>query len=166
MMPKNLNDLYSMPTWFPSAFARLAYFATIRDTYTGKYMHQAWRREDSEEEIHRFLQAQHQETFDAVVELSVADLCVQLKAYFVSLAGRGNVGQTGKIWLDIESYVDMVPQGSSAFDRRLFHLQMRAALEVLVSAPEVTSPTEHFPAESIASQSPPPDRQFQRHRDN
>ena len=129
-------------------------------------MHQTWQREASEEEIHQSLQTQHQETFDSVVELSVADLCIQLKAYFVSLAGRGQVRQTATIWLDIESYVDMVPQGSSAFDRRLFQLRMCAALEVLVNAPDIPSPPAHFPEEPAALQSPPLDRQFQRHLDN
>jgi hypothetical protein len=166
MIPKNLNDLYSLPTWFPGPFARLAYFATIRDAYTGKYIQQTWQREASEEDIYQFLRAQHQETFDSVVELSVADLCMQLKAYFVSLAGRGGVRRTALIWLDLESYIEMVPQGSSAFDRRLFQLRMRAVLEILVSAPDASAPKAHFPADPVAPQSLPLDRQFQRHQDN
>jgi hypothetical protein len=166
MIPKNSNDFYLMRTRFPSPFARLAYFATIRDTYTGKYIQQTWQPEASEEEIYQFLHEQHQETFDSVVELSVADLCMQLKAYFVSLAGRGGVRQTVITWLDIESYTDMVPQGSSAFDRRLFQLRMRTALKVLVNAVGTSVLAGHFPAEPAAPQSLPPDRQFQRHQDN
>jgi hypothetical protein len=162
MIPRRvIEDLNSTLAWLPGVFSRLAYFATIRDTYTGRYLHQIWRTEASEEDLHDLLQALHQETFDLVGELPLPNLCRELKDYLASLTEPDNPEQAGAVWLELEPYRDMIPQACSTLDRRLFQSRIHTALEILIKAPDI-----RFLAEPTASQSPPLDRGSQRHRDN
>ncbi len=156
-----VEDLSSTLAWLPGVFSRLAYFAAIRDSYTGRYLHQIWRTEASEQDVHDLLQALHLETFDLVGELPLPNLCRELKDYLASLTEPNSPEQTGAIWLELEPYRDMIPQACSALDRQLFQSKIHTALEILIKAPD-----SRFLAEPTASQSPPPAPRSQRHRDN
>ena len=110
MITDNLvNQLgYSLDS-LPSPFARLVFLASIRDLYTGRYLHEGWGTIASPEEVHEALRTAHREVFTSVVGLSLVELCGGLKEHFASL-GRPE-HRTAKLWIEIEPYRGMIPQG-------------------------------------------------------
>lgn len=145
----------------PAAFSQLAFLASVRDTYTGRYLHEGWYSIASQEEVHRLLRRTHQQVFERVLDLPLAELCRELGEYFRSASETGAEHAAARVWLDLESHRDMIPQGCSPLDRGLFLSQVGAALGMLLIARE--SP---LPGERSASPHPRPDPRLQRHRDN
>lgn len=138
---------YSLDS-LPSAFARLVFLASIRDAYTGHYLHEGWGTIASPEEVHEALRTSHGEVFSSVVGLSLIELWRELKEHFASL-GRPE-RETAKLWIEIEPYREMVPQGCLAIERKLFLSQLKLALQVLICSPELVVDQE----EPAASQPP------------
>lgn len=118
----------------PTAFARLVFVGSLRDAYTGRYLHEGWGQVATSEEIHATVLEVHQKTFLSVVNLSLIELGKQLRHHFNSL-GEAET-ETILLWLETEPFRELVPQGCSTVLRNLFVLQTRTALEVLHRAPE------------------------------
>lgn len=118
----------------PSVFARLAFLTALRDPYTGKYMHEGWASIESSEEIHDMLRSTHCELFDVVSGRSIPQLCAELEKYFESLSAQPH--QTYKLWKQLEPYREMVPEGTCDEAKEFFVSQMRAAVAVLIIAPD------------------------------
>jgi hypothetical protein len=130
-------------------FARLVFLASLRDPYTGQYLHEGWGMIATVMDIHQALEKAHREIFSAVVALPLADVCKELGRHFVSLGQRQ--AEIATLWLEIEPYREMIPQGCSSVERSLFVAQIRLALEALKRLPELGGDQE--PA---ASQPQPP----------
>jgi hypothetical protein len=131
-----------------SGFERLVFLGSLRDAYTGQYLHQGWPQIGAADEIHGLLRKFHQAVFEAVLHLPLAELAKELRLHFHSLSYPER--QTAFLWLEIEPFRDLIPQGCSTLLRELFVSQIRTALEVLRHAPEweelmgpLASP--HFP---------------------
>jgi hypothetical protein len=124
---------YSLES-LPTPFARLVFLASLRDPYTGQYLHEGWGTIAAVGEIHQALEKAHQEIFSAVVALSLGDFCAELGRHFTSL-NQPHVA-IAKLWLEIEPYREMIPQGCSPIERALFVAQIRLALEALKRLPE------------------------------
>lgn len=154
-------------TWFPTSSARLAYFGTIRDSYTGLYMQEKRiTKGDGGKGMHRLLRTAHEKTFRSVIELPIWHLCRELKEYLRSLSGLEQEEKTAAVWLDLEPYLDMIPQGCSAFDRQLFQARMRAALQIVINVPDCSLVARPLSTTPTSLKYPPPGRRFLRHRDN
>jgi len=143
--------------YLSAALAQLAFLSSVRDTNTGRYLHEGWYYCASPEEVHRVLQRAHREAFDRVLDLSLAELCQELVGYFRTESRGGAEQPAARVWQELEPYREMIPQGCSALDRELFLSQLRSALEVLVIPPE-SLPLE----EQGASPHPQLDPQSQR----
>lgn len=115
-------------------FAALVFVSSLRDAYTGHYIHEGWAQMSTPEEIHSVLRETHQSMFNAVLGLSLIDLSKQLRVHFRS--GGQPERETSLWWLEIEPFRDLIPQGCSPVRRELFLSQFRTALEVLCRAPE------------------------------
>jgi hypothetical protein len=143
----------------PTALAKLAFLTAVRDPYTGKYLHEGWSSMGSSEEIHELLRRTHHEVFEDVSGLPIAQLCAELERYFDSLATR--LQDTARLWSELESYREMIPEGICNEGRELFASQMRAAVAVLISAPDWPRMRE------LSSwRLPRPDQQFQHYLEN
>jgi hypothetical protein len=118
---------------FPSAFVQLVFLSSLRDPYTGRYLHEGWANVFSPEEVNRALRETHRSVFEAVVNLSLMDLSRQLRKHFDSL-GQVEV-RVANLWLETEPYYEMIPAGCSVLARRFFISQFRSALQVLIQAP-------------------------------
>jgi hypothetical protein len=114
-------------------FARLVFVGSLRDAYTGRYLHEGWGQVAPAEEVHRSLRTVHQEIFAAVLRLSLLDLAKELRMHFQSLAQPER--ETAELWLETEPFRDLMPQGCARSLRELFVSQIRTALEVLRRAP-------------------------------
>lgn len=117
-----------------TAFDRLVFIGSLRDAYTGRYLHEGWERISSEKEVHDVLRQLHLSTFESVLHLSVIGLSKELRFHFQSLNQPER--DTSLIWLELEAFRDLIPQGCSPVLRELFLSQIRTALEVLCRAPD------------------------------
>ena len=119
-----------------TSFAVLIFFGSLRDAYSGRYIHEGWGQTASAEEIHSALSDTHQSAFDSVLRLSLVELARQLRLHFHAL----NQGEreTSMWWLEAEPFRDLIPQGCSVVWRELFVSKIKTALEVLCRVPEWT----------------------------
>ena len=136
----------------PTPFARLVFLASMRDHYTGKYLHDGWIRVSSPEEVNSALGKMHRHVFEVVAVLPLLDLCKEIRKHFESL-GEAEP-RTANFWLETEPYYEMIPARYPPLARKLFISQVRLALEILVRAPkwgclETETSTSSLP--------PPPD---------
>ena len=114
--------------------AALVFFGSLRDAYSGRYLHEGWGQMASAEEIHSVLSETHQSLFNSVVRLSLIDLSKQLRMHFQALNQPER--ETSVRWLEVEPFRDLIPQGCSVVVRELFVSEVKTALEVLCHAPE------------------------------
>jgi hypothetical protein len=125
--------LYRVFDALPSPFAQLAFLTSLRDPYTGHYLHEGWASISSPATVNLALRETHQDVFGSVVDLSLIDLSKELRKHFKSLGEVERRAAT--LWLETEPYYEMIPEGSSQLCRRFFISQVRFALELLVHAP-------------------------------
>lgn len=116
-----------------STFDQLVFLGSLRNTYDGRYMHEGWRGLGEANEVHGLLRDTHDSVFGSVLRLSVVDLGKELRLHFLS--NNYPEGQTCRLWLELEPFRDLVPQGCSIAVRKYFVLQIRTALQVLLLAP-------------------------------
>lgn len=121
-------------TYLPTGLSRLAFLASVRDSYTGRYLHEGWAMQSSAEEVHKILRRTHKDVFNLVLKMPLTSFSRDLKGYLESLAGTQE--QTISLWLELESYRDMIPEGVSQASRTFFLSQIRVALKVLLRIPD------------------------------
>lgn len=158
MFPSDALTRHVMRTLasLPSHFAQLTYLASLRDPYTGRYLHEGWITIASAEEVNWTIRQIHSASFDRVMELKLELLCQQLREHFESLGG--SVREMAEIWLELEPYREMRPRGCSPLEYRLFISQMQAALGVLVRSPDLAllaAPSASPPRQSAPLPQPP-----------
>ncbi len=113
----------------PAPFARLLFLGSLRDPYTGRYLHEGWASLASAAEVHELTRQLHILCFLEVIDLPLEALCAQMRD---QINARGGPRQeTAKAWLEGESFREMIPLGRSSQEREFFLSQMRAALHVL-----------------------------------
>ena len=115
-------------------FEALIFFGSLRDGYSGRYLHEGWIQVGSPEEIHAELRKTHEWLFHSILRVPLPDLGKQLRIHFQSVNQPER--ETSAWWLEFEPFRDLIPQGCSAVLRELFISQVRTALEVLYHAPE------------------------------
>jgi hypothetical protein len=118
----------------PTPFARLIFLASMRDHYTGQYLHEGWASASSSEEVNAALGQMHRHVFEIVATLPLLELSKEIRKHFDSL-GETEL-QTANFWLETEPYYEMIPAGYTQLPRKLFISQVRLALEILVRAPQ------------------------------
>jgi hypothetical protein len=144
--------------YLPNPFAKLAFLTTVRDPYTGRYMHEGWCTVGAVDEIHETLRRAHRNVFEYICTLPLLELCGHMTSYFRTLAAPS--ADTMRLWRELECYREMMPQGSCVAEREFFVSQMRTALNAVITAPE------WIQKRLAASRFLPPDQQFRRHLDN
>ena len=133
----------------PSPFAQLAFLASLRDPYTGHYVHEGWATVCSPAELNVTLRDAHQSVFASVVGLSLVDVSRELRRHFKSISAVERSAAT--LWLGTKPYYEMIPEGCSSLSRKYFISQVHFALELLICAPsweyleEPTSSLNHLP---------------------
>ena len=113
---------------------RLVFLTSLRDPYTGRYLHEGWATVFPPDVVHRALRDTHCSVFESVVSMMLPVLCNELRKHFHSLGEEEP--KVARLWLDTEPYHEMIPEGCDTLPRRLFISQVRAALEVLACCPD------------------------------
>jgi len=134
-----------------SLLGRLVFLGSLRDGYSGRYLHEGWCGVASADEVHAVLHDAHHATFIAVLRLPLLDLSRELRHHFLMLNQPEN--ETALLWLEVEPFRDLVPQGCLPEMHDLFLSQVRIALKVLRCAPQWEALSER-----AASPPPLPDR--------
>jgi hypothetical protein len=116
--------------------AQLIFMTSLRDPYTGLYLHEGWATVSSVEAVHAALTDTHRYIFESVLNLRLPDLYSALRKHFSSLGEREST--VAKLWLEMEPFNEMIPAGCSPLIRRFFISQVHFALEVLIQAPSLT----------------------------
>jgi hypothetical protein len=120
--------------YLPTCFSRLAFLASVRDSYTGRYLHEGWAMQAPADQVHEVLKRAHREVFNLVVKTPLVIFSGELKGYLESLAQARQ--RTIALWLELETYRDMIPEGVSPVSRAFFLSQIKMALKVLLTIPE------------------------------
>ena len=154
-LPKQLElSLEHLPT----AFSKLVFLTAVRDPYTGRYLHEGWTSVGSLEEIHSLLRGSHHEVFEFVCSMPIPRLCGELDDYLRSLSTPWD--ETIRVWNELETYRQMIPEGICLEEREFFTSQMHVALDVLATAPDWAR------RELSSWRFLPPDQQLRRHLEN
>lgn len=124
----------------PTPFAQLLFVGSLRDFYTGRYLHEGWASVASPEEVHTLLRGLHRDVFQSVLELPLIGLTRELEVHFRST--QEFEVKAARLWLDLEPFRDLLPEGSSPIEQQFFISQIRAALQILACAPDWTALAE------------------------
>ena len=135
MILKSLeNELEQTFIYLPTSLSRLAFLASVRDSYTGRYLHEGWAMLSTPEQVHEILRRTHEDIFNGILKMSFKTFCGELKGYLETFAAMQQ--QTIAMWLELETYRDMIPSGVSRLSRAFFLSQTRIALKALLTMPE------------------------------
>jgi len=138
----------------PSSLAQLVYLASLRDAYTGSYLHEGWITLATPEQVNGALLRLHLKTFDELLGCSLEGLCEELRAHFEMLGASGR--KVVELWLELEPYREMMPRGCSPLQRALFISQLKAALKVLACSPDLAVLGERLSSPPLRPVQPPP----------
>lgn len=138
----------------PSSLAQLVYLASLRDAYTGSYLHEGWITIATPGEVNGTLRRLHLTTFDDLLDCSLEELARELRDHFESLGGSER--KVVELWLELEPYREMMPRGCSPLQRALFISQLRAALKVLACSPDLAVLGERSSSPPLRPVQPPP----------
>ncbi len=139
-------------------FERLVFLASIRDSYSGRYLHEGWANAASAEEIHETARQMHQAAFDSLLQATLLELGDAVRHHFQGLNGEEQA--MARAWLETEPFREMLPAGCTVMEREFFVSQMRLALALVAE-----SPTSSALAMSDASPRQPPARPLPPRRD-
>jgi len=122
----------------PAPFAQLVFLSSLRDPYTGRYLHEGWATVASASEVHVLIREKHLAIFREVMETSLSEMCNQLQGHFGSL--EGETSEMATLWLEAEPFREMIPKGCWPLERKFLISQMRSALAALVRCPDLFRP--------------------------
>jgi hypothetical protein len=112
-----------------STYARLAYLAVLKDPATGKYAHEKLAAVYGEERVSEALAKCHEEVFERLLEMPLAQQEEDLRTYISLLP-------TGKEWNDVqcvETTRAWVPAEAPDYLKELFCSNAAALCELLRS---------------------------------
>ncbi len=110
-------------------FSRLAYLAALRDQSTGVYGETALIKAYGQEPVHQALSRCHEELFERVLELPLAQQLEDLAQYWGTQGEPGAQNETARGEL-LESWV---PSQAPEYLKELFRSNLNALFELLHS---------------------------------
>lgn len=110
----------------PSAMARLATLASLRDPNTGVYSHHVAENPTEKAAVAGLLKHLHEQTFRSWLNCRLEEQEADLELYFSCLSCSKEL--VLKTWLDLQSCRCFVPASGTAAERLLFISNMEALL--------------------------------------
>ncbi len=120
----------------PGEIARLVYLSSTRDYNTGQYHHEGLAFQFTEEVAREALEAYHIELFEQLLFGSLEHLVHQLQLYVSS--ARVPPAELLEVWRTLEPYRVTIPLDCDPLSAELFFSNVRIALEVLQTRPEMS----------------------------
>ena len=113
----------------PSAFGKLVYLASLRNTNSGRYEHHGLALVFGEDEANRALKKSHSLVFREWLTFNLEQQKADLDLY---LSGLSVDRRTVLVnWLDVAPYRTLVPSSIRGVERRLYFADLKALLELL-----------------------------------
>lgn len=122
----------------PTAFGRLVYLASLRNSNTGTYEHFGLAQAYGDEVSHCTLKESHEGQFASWLCFSLEQQKRDLDEYLTGLEGEKRV--VIATWLRLSPYRNLVPAAAREAERRLFTTDLDALLEVLRAENAVAAP--------------------------
>jgi hypothetical protein len=113
-------------------FERLVFLASIRDSYSGRYLHEGWAQTAGAEEIHETARQMHNAAFHSLLQATLLELGEAVRQHFQTLSGEE--GRMARAWLETEPFREMLPAGCTVMEREFFVSQMRLALALVAES--------------------------------
>ena len=124
----------------PSILSRLLVFGSLRDSNTGRYVHQGLALSIGEDATHDLLAQSHEQVFNEWQTMRLPEQMRDLKLHLREVASetegpgpkkRSTIGQILMIWTQTEPYWNFVPLSMSALSREAFLINMRSMVAIL-----------------------------------
>lgn len=113
----------------PSLFAQLTYMASLRDLSSGRYEHAGLTAVYPRDAVQQALEHCHEEIFERVLEIPLAQQASDLKAHLQGMPGGFALAVS--TWRKLESYRALLPAEAPIYLKGLFCSNTRALLEIL-----------------------------------
>lgn len=113
----------------PSLFARLIHLAALRDLSSGRYRHAGLSAVYGEEPVEQALAQCHEEVFEKILEMALAQQQEDLRGCFAAM--DGGVRSAARYWERFEVYRMLVPVHAPDYLKELFCSNLRALVEIL-----------------------------------
>jgi hypothetical protein len=117
------------------SIAKLIYLASTRDYNSGRYYHDGLAFRFTEEVAQTALGVYHSKVFQELVSSSLEELCSQLESYMKSSGIAPN--DFLELWRKLEPYRVTVPLDCDNLSARLFFSNIKVALAILQTRPEM-----------------------------
>jgi hypothetical protein len=135
---KAIRDLWNRTlSQVPTAFGRIAYLASLRDSNTGRYEHFGLAQIYSEESADRALRLSHTQAFSEWLNYPLEQQKADLEEYLSSV--DENRDRILKTWSTLAPYRNLLPTDASEAERQLFVSDLELILELLQSGPSPSS---------------------------
>lgn len=115
----------------PSAFARLAYMASLRDLSTGRYEHAGLVAVYQREAVQQALEQCHEEIFERLLESTLEEQERDLRAYLENIELGIEIAVSH--WRKLQAYRTLLPVEAPDYLKELFCSNIRVLLEMIDS---------------------------------
>jgi hypothetical protein len=122
----------------PTTFGRLVFLSTLRDPNTGAYTHYGFAQRVGEDAADEALRQSHLQCFSEWLVFSLEEQKADLDLYLSGIdSDRKTILET---WIRTKPYRNLIPAGAMEVERRLYHADLEALLELLTVVHGVASP--------------------------
>ena len=115
----------------PSAVARLAYMASLRDLSSGRYEHAGLMAVYQREAVQQALEQCHEEIFERILESTLEEQERDLRGYLENMQLGIEIAVSQ--WRKLEAYRTLLPAEAPDYLKELFCSNIRALLEMIDS---------------------------------
>lgn len=122
----------------PSVFGRLVYVSSLRNSNNGRYEHHGLALVFGEEDANKALKKSHGQIFSEWLTFNLEQQKADLELYLSGLPDRRRVVLQN--WINLAPYRNLIPSSVRGPERRLYISDLRALLQVLKNAADVSEP--------------------------
>lgn len=119
---------------FSSSLEQLMYLSSVRNIYSGHYLHEGWDR-STPEMVHQAFSQCHADVFQSLLSNNMKMLCEEMLEH--SCTQTEEPEETAQFWLENEPFREMIPTGCNPVDREYFISRFRIALQILEWSPDL-----------------------------
>lgn len=122
----------------PSAFGKLVYLASLRDSNTGEYLHHGLAAVFGQDEANKAMRQSHEQVFHEWLAFGIEQQKLDLELYVAGLEPeRSRIVAT---WTKLEPYRNLPPDSAREVEKELFLVDLETLLSLMRNELGVASP--------------------------